>query len=178
MTIDKDKFLPPYDPSGKFKFITPGEMVYPASCFACGSISDDNQFIDTGIQIDWVGAIYFCGSCCINIGQALGCMAPKASLELIDIAISQANELKNLGERCDKLESALDAVSLDRLRDRQPDFISAAAPDVLEDSNVSDDSKQSEGSADSVTSESSTVDGPNDTGNDKREHGLIDSLDL
>lgn len=45
----------------------------PGTCIVCGSAGDgERKFIDFGKQVDWIGAIYFCTFCVVEIVEAGG----------------------------------------------------------------------------------------------------------
>jgi hypothetical protein len=167
----------PFDPSNRIKVVSQADMLAPAQCAVCQSVSCELGFIDSDLQIEWYGGIYFCGYCAINIAQAMGCATPSETRDLRANLDAAQEALTNALHHNSELEGALDALSLTRLAERS-DPISRS----LSDSNdlevnagsdqLSSDAEQVEGRADSESSEPSKVDGPDDISDDADPNGI------
>lgn len=55
----------------------------PGTCVVCGaSRTDDRQYIDLGIYVEFVGQIYFCTFCMTELANQLGCLTPEQTIKL------------------------------------------------------------------------------------------------
>lgn len=58
-------------------------LLAPGVCCICGaSRSDDRQYIDLGIDVEYVGVMYFCTFCMTELANTLGCLTPEQSTQL------------------------------------------------------------------------------------------------
>lgn len=85
----------------------------PGTCVVCGtSRSDDRQYIDLGLTVEFVGVIYFCTFCMRELANQLGCLMPEQTQALeaeLDAARQRILEFNTK-------ESALDG-AINTLRD-------------------------------------------------------------
>lgn len=52
----------------------------PGVCAICGSSrNDDRKYVDLGIDVDYVGTMYFCTFCLVELVNALGCLTNEQS---------------------------------------------------------------------------------------------------
>jgi hypothetical protein len=64
-------------------------ILAPGTCALCGtSRNDDRKYVDLGIDIDYIGVMYFCTFCMQEVANRIGCLMP---------------------EQADKLQNELDA---------------------------------------------------------------------
>lgn len=55
----------------------------PGVCSICGSSrNDDRKYVDLGIDVDYVGTMYFCTFCLVELVNALGCLTQEQSVAL------------------------------------------------------------------------------------------------
>ncbi len=59
--------------------------MHPGTCVLCGaSRNDDRKYVDIGLDIDFVGVIYFCTFCMQELANRLGCLMPDQTKKLED----------------------------------------------------------------------------------------------
>jgi len=59
--------------------------LHPGTCVLCGaSRNDDRKYVDIGLDIDFVGVIYFCTFCMQEVANRLGCLMPEQTKKLED----------------------------------------------------------------------------------------------
>lgn len=57
----------------------------PGTCVLCGtSRTDDRQYIDIGLTVEYVGVIYFCTFCMTEVANRIGCYTIEQSKQLED----------------------------------------------------------------------------------------------
>lgn len=57
----------------------------PGICAVCGtSRTDDRQYVDFGLTVDYVGTIYFCSFCIQELCNRMGCLTQEQSKQLED----------------------------------------------------------------------------------------------
>ena len=57
----------------------------PGVCAICGtSRSDDRDYVDFGLFVEYVGKIYFCSFCVTELTNRMGCLTPDQSKQLED----------------------------------------------------------------------------------------------
>lgn len=55
----------------------------PGTCVVCGtSRTDDRQYVDLDIFVEYVGQIYFCTFCMTELANQLGCLTPEQTKQL------------------------------------------------------------------------------------------------
>lgn len=69
------------NPSAKIQW-TQRPMTAPGQCATCGSGQDKNGFVDTGLDAEFWGRIFFCYTCTREIGAVFGFIAPEDYEEL------------------------------------------------------------------------------------------------
>lgn len=148
-----------------------------------GSYNVDEEFLDLHRDIDDFGAIYFCLECGQEIGFSAGCSNPRdfAAISLANEQLTEENEKQN--NMLERLSDGLERDILDYLSARGITVsLDGDKPVIDEDASEQDsgsnelftDFYDGESGDDSVTSESvvtdepeptesSTVDGPDDT---------------
>ena len=138
----------PFDGSNKIKLISGVNMARPNQCMICGAITTEKSYIDVDIVVDDYGYIYICEDCGINLAHALSCASPDQTEELIDENKELSSKVAILVDRISELEGALDALSIDRLNNRNVDSatygVATASVNVQESDQdvVVNDSKQ------------------------------------
>ncbi len=71
-----------YRESSRIK-ITDAPIQIPGVCIICGaSRSDDRQYMDFGMNIDFYGVVYFCTFCFTEAANHLGCLTKEQSDKL------------------------------------------------------------------------------------------------
>lgn len=57
----------------------------PGTCVLCGtSRTDDRQYIDIGLTVEYIGVIYFCTFCMTEVANRIGCYTLEQSKQLED----------------------------------------------------------------------------------------------
>lgn len=69
-------------PSDRIRKIDAGNMMLPACCMICGSVSDENGYADLQLQIEWHGNLYLCSKCSFSIAEFWGAVRPEEHAEL------------------------------------------------------------------------------------------------
>ena len=111
----------PFDGSNKIKLISGVNMARPNQCMICGAISTEKSYIDVDIVVDDYGYIYVCEDCGINLAHALSCASPDQTALLLAENKELTTKVEILVDRISELEGALDALSIDRLNNRNVD---------------------------------------------------------
>lgn len=70
-------------------YITDSPQALPGSCFHCGSGSRES-YIDCGMSVEFVGAIYLCCECVAEMARMYGYMTP----EEVKTMVNQVERLK------------------------------------------------------------------------------------
>lgn len=165
-----------YDPSGKFQRVSSGEMMLPAQCASCGTVDNPTGFVDTKIDADFYGVIYFCADCAYELTTVFP-EAPYHTMRnrILDL---EADVLAK-DARIASLERSLDGFTAARLSDRGVTVVGgivsgADLPPEPTDAAPANGDGEGEGRDDSEPTESTTdpeLTGPADT---KRRDELID----
>lgn len=93
--------------------LTDSPEALPGSCFICGNASRDS-YIDTGISIEFHGAIYLCNTCLEEAAQLLGFIVPREAARLRLENDDYRTEIYNLKRQLDGLEMAVNGFTLAR----------------------------------------------------------------
>ncbi len=110
-----------YDPSGKFKRVSAGEMLLPAECANCRNPSHVGGYVDTRIDLDFFGILYFCEDCAFEMTTVF----PSAPYHTMRNRINTLEqEIVAKDARLATLERALDGFSAARLIDRDVSIVS------------------------------------------------------
>jgi len=74
--------------------------VSPGKCGNCGaSKNDGRRYIDIGLQIEWYGAMYLCGSCLLDIANTMGLFKDlETKLEEAEAKFEAVKGLQEKGE--------------------------------------------------------------------------------
>lgn len=60
-------------------------ILAPGVCAICGSSrNDDRKYVDLGIDVDYVGVMYFCTFCMTELVNTLGCLTQDQSQGLLN----------------------------------------------------------------------------------------------
>lgn len=151
-----------YDPSGKFQRVSSGEMQLPAQCGSCGKTYQEEGFVDTKIDADFYGVIYFCCDCAFELTTVFA-QAPYHTMRNRILELEADSVAKDA--RIASLERALDGISASRLSDRGvtvigDTVIGADVPAEPADDGVTAPDDSGEGTASADSAESITDDGP------------------
>lgn len=88
---------------------TPTQL--PGVCCVCGaSRSDDRQYVDIGIDVDYVGTMYFCTFCLTEAVNALGCLTKEQSDSLVDELNSARQTILDFQQEKAALDGAVDTL--------------------------------------------------------------------
>lgn len=109
------------NPSAKIQFVQI-TLTAPGICAICGSGQDENGFVDTGLDFDFWGRLYFCPQCTIQLAAVFGFISPLDYADLEAELDFKKLELENAHERIRLLEGIVDGVSgLNRLFNSVPE---------------------------------------------------------
>jgi hypothetical protein len=144
-----------YDPSGRFARV-------PAACAVCGSTYNEDGFVDTKLDYDFYGVVYFCCSCAFELTTVF----PEAPYHTMRARILQLEaDIVAKDAQIASTEGILNGLMAERLIDRGVTIIGdtvigaelPAEPDADE---VPDVDAQGPGELDSEPDESVTDEGP------------------
>lgn len=77
----------------------------PARCYYCGG-SSKSSYLDTGIQIEFYGALYFCNECMEFLSQKMGYINPDYAKDLEAKNLYLIHENEELKRKLDSLLNA------------------------------------------------------------------------
>lgn len=147
-----------YDPAGKFSRVSSGEMMLPAQCASCGKIEQVEGFVDTKLDYDFYGVVYFCCDCAFEMTTVF----PEAPYHTMRNRILMLEEdIVAKDARIASLERSLDGFTAARLSDRGVSIIGgvvsgADLPSEPVIDATSDANSESEGRDDPEPTESIT----------------------
>lgn len=83
----------------------------PGDCVMCGaSRTDDRQYIDIGLTVDFIGVIYFCTKCMQEVANTLGCLMPEQTKQLEDELDAARTRILEFETKDQALNDAIDAL--------------------------------------------------------------------
>lgn len=94
------------NPSAKVQF-TKITHTAPGCCAICGSGQDNSGFVDSGLDFEFWGRVYFCCQCTLEIAAVFGFISPADYADLEAELDSTKFNLKNMTEKTEHLEKAL-----------------------------------------------------------------------
>jgi hypothetical protein len=164
-----------YDPSGKFQRVSSGDMALPAQCASCGTVDNPSGFVDTKIDAEFYGVIYFCCDCAFELTTVF----PEAPYHTMrNRILGLENDVIAKDARIASLERSLDGFTAARLSDRGVNIVGGiisgadVPPEPITDADVNDDSEP-EGTDDSEPAEPVTEPVAKRPANAKRSDDLI-----
>lgn len=85
-------------------------VALPGTCIFCpGSVRD--RFVDTGIQVEWYGAIIICEQCVTSMGQQFGMVTRGQVSNLEAIMLEKVDEIFSLQTQLATLEGVRNALA-------------------------------------------------------------------
>lgn len=84
----------------------------PGCCAICGSGQDPNGFVDTGLDFEFWGRVFFCPQCVEQIAGVFGFIHPKVVEDLQGERDLATLELHQANDRITHLESVLGGLSV------------------------------------------------------------------
>lgn len=113
-------------------------VLAPGVCCICGcGHSEDRQYIDLGIDVDYTGVMYFCTFCMTELVNVLGCATPEQYKQLQDELDSARQTILEFQQQ----KAAIDGV-VDTLRSTglfsSADIIDSPSSDYAEPEHVTD----------------------------------------
>lgn len=169
---------PDYDPSGRFQRVPAGGMALPAQCAVCGTTYNEEGFVDTKLDYDFYGVVYFCCSCAFELTTVFP-EAPYHTMRARILELESAVVAKDA--EVASLERTLDGLMAHRLIDRGVSVIgdtvigADVSAEQVTDEDVTDDA-QGSGDTDPEPAESITDAGPLHTDEPQRSDDQL--LDL
>lgn len=93
--------------STKFRVI-PAPVMVPGTCASCGSSStDDRDYVDFDMFVDYIGVIYFCTFCFTECANSLGFLSPEQSKRLEEQVEYYATKVANFYTKDRALNDAI-----------------------------------------------------------------------
>lgn len=109
-----------YDPSGKFQLVRAGDLLLPAECANCKNPSHSGGYVDTKIELDFYGILYFCEDCAFELTTVF----PAAPYHVMrNRILSLEEEVVAKDALLATLERALDGLTAARLVDRDVSIV-------------------------------------------------------
>lgn len=124
-------------------------IAVPGCCHICGSVGDGKRkFVDFGLNVEFVGVIYFCTLCLAECLAIIGFIRPEEYKAVLEAHASTSEELEESQDECTRLRAVVDAAGI------LGDFRSSSPIH-----NAIDDKQDDEPHADDVESERGDVKG-------------------
>lgn len=93
--------------STKFQ-VVPAPIQVPGTCVSCGSSrTDDRDYIDFGLTLDFVGVIYFCTFCMSECANTIGYISPEQARRLEEQVEYYATQVANFYTKDKALNEAI-----------------------------------------------------------------------
>lgn len=87
-------------------------LALPAKCYYCGTSEPDRgPWLDTGIEIEYYGVVYYCTLCMNDLANKMGYITPEVADELKLQVLELTSSNLSLQERCSALEYAIHALT-------------------------------------------------------------------
>ena len=102
------------NPSAKITFTTVIQTA-PGQCSVCGSGQDPNGFVDTGLDFEFWGRVYFCLQCTEQIAAVFGFISPADYEDLQgerDLALLELKNSRDLIEQMRGIINGLRNISI------------------------------------------------------------------
>lgn len=99
-----------YNPSGRVQRIGNGALLPPGTCILCGTGYNDDGFIDFGVNIEWFGQLYFCATCALEIGSAVGAYSSVEVKNLLNDLNASLDDYQGLKKRLEDVTGELDTL--------------------------------------------------------------------
>lgn len=149
--------------STKFQVI-PAPIQVPGTCASCGSSStDDRDYVDFDMFVDYVGVIYFCTFCFRECANALGYLSPDQSRELEDKLGAFELKLANFYTKDKALNDAINLLRNSKLFDLVDDPTSLSSEVLGSEINRSSESDNPETNGiDQYSDKQDSEQGPSD----------------
>lgn len=100
---------------GRFSKVAAGAMVLPAQCAICGTSDCPEGFVDTKLDVDYFGVIYFCHKCAFELSRVF----PDDPYYTLRISVDILTDtVKARDEHIERLEKILDGFASDWIGSR------------------------------------------------------------
>lgn len=153
--------------SARFRLVEDGAYAAPGTCLICKRADDERGMTDTQTDLDWVGAVYICSYCVLEMAEQYGAASPQTQLINLATSESRDRELEAASERLQKAEVILNALGaahlLDMSYDDMRDLVHGVSeePPSLGEADVDDSAEPGEGEQ-PATDERVDSQGPDD----------------
>jgi hypothetical protein len=113
--------------NARYRVIEDGAYAAPGTCFVCNrhGNSDELGMIDTQKDVDWIGVIYICSFCILEMAEQYGAASPSAQLNNLAAQEATQAQLYAVRERLAKAEGILDGMGALHLLDLDPGSLSS-----------------------------------------------------
>lgn len=127
--------------NARYRVVEDGAYVAPGTCLTCGRDggSDERGMTDTNVDLDYVGVVYVCSFCVLEMAEQYGAASPRTQLNNLAAAEALETQLEATRERLTKAEGVLDALGVLSLldldsssHDLDPDDAIVETPEVPE----------------------------------------------
>jgi hypothetical protein len=113
--------------STKFRILD-APIQLPGTCISCGSSdTEGRKYIDLGIDVEWIGAIYFCTICYTEGANALGYLNPEQARNLEEALTAAENHIIEFRTKEKALDDAINLLRSSGLFNSISGLISAVA---------------------------------------------------
>lgn len=99
------------DPSAKMQVRSMGQLQAPASCYSCGNGTCEEGYIDLGCFIEYVGTLYLCMPCALQVATTVGCATPEQIVLIEKQATKNEEELELLRKELDDARQHIGSVN-------------------------------------------------------------------
>lgn len=113
--------------NARYRVIEDGAYAAPGTCFVCNrhGNSDELGMIDTQKDVDFVGVIYVCSFCVLEMAEQYGAASPSTQLNNLAAQEAVQAQLYAVRERLAKAEGILDGMGALHLLDIDPNSLSS-----------------------------------------------------
>lgn len=125
--------------NARYRVVEDGAYVHPGTCLICGRDggSDERGMTDTSKDLDYVGVVYICSYCVLEMAEQYGAASPRTQLNNLAAAEALEAQLESTRERLAKAEGLLDVLGAGGLIDIDPATVGINT-DPVEEAEVSE----------------------------------------
>ena len=116
--------------NARYRVVEDGAYVAPGTCLTCGRDggSDERGMTDTTKDLDFVGVVYICSYCVLEMAEGYGAASPQTQLNNLAAMEIVETQLTITRERLEKAEAVLNAVGIRDLLDIDPASVGINIP--------------------------------------------------
>lgn len=96
----------------RFNLVDASALALPGNCTICGSVAPDRKYIDFGLNIEFVGSVYFCTLCMAEAVRLMGFIDPEVHVKLVHELAESKQAIEGLERDCTDLHALVDSLNL------------------------------------------------------------------